>query len=128
MEENAFGTAFDDFVDVFFRKNGFPVDDDFVSFDRYHLAGVFVDEIFHPCFEDTGSQFTTDVPFEVRFRYLHFVCQVEDLEDLSVAFEADGAQKRGDRQFLLPVDVCVHHVVDVRSELDPRTFERDDAG
>src|SRR5699024_942238 len=54
--------------------------------------------------------------------------QVEYLQNLLVAFVADGTQQGGDGQFLLTVDVGIHHVVDVRCELYPRPLERDDAG
>src|SRR5690606_4624733 len=37
-------------------------------------------------------------------------------------------QQRSNREFLLTVDVCVHHVVDVGSKLHPCTFEGDYTG
>ena len=42
--------------------------------------------------------------------------------------EADGTQQRRHGQLLLTVNVGIHHVVDVRGKLNPRTLERDDTG
>ncbi len=54
--------------------------------------------------------------------------EIEELEDLVVGRIAEGAQQRRHREFLLPVDVRVHHVVDIGRELHPRPAERDDPG
>ena len=48
------------------------------------------------------------------------------MQDVAVVFVADGTQKRGYGQLLLTIDVGIHHVVDVGSELNPRSFEGDD--
>ena len=58
----------------------------------------------------------------------HFVCKTENVDDVLIAIETDGTEQGGYRKFLLTVDVGIHHIVDVRSELDPGTFERDDSG
>ena len=45
--------------------------------------------------------------------------EVEDLENILVALKADSPEECGDRQLFLPVNVGVHHVIDVSGELYP---------
>ena len=49
------------------------------------------------------------------------------LQDILVAFVTDRAEKGGHGQLLLPVDVRVHDVVDVRGKFNPATLEWDDS-
>jgi hypothetical protein len=58
----------------------------------------------------------------------HLVGHAEELKDILVRLEADGAQEGSYREFLLPVDIRVHHVIDVRGEFHPRALEGDHAG
>ena len=53
---------------------------------------------------------------------------VEDAQDVLVGLITDGTEQGGHRQFLLPVDISVHHIVDVSGELHPGTLEGDDTG
>ena len=100
---------------------------DVITLDGNHFARILVHEIFDPSREYTGSQLTAYSLFQIGFRHLHLVGKIKNLQDLLVGLVTDGAQQRRNGQFLLTVDVGIHHVVDVRSELDPRTLERDDA-
>ena len=79
MDKDALGARFDNVVDMPFFENGFAVDDDFVSLDRDHLAGIFVYEILDPCFQHTGSQFLPYGLLEVCFGDLDVFGQVEYL-------------------------------------------------
>ena len=107
-------------------KLHFSVDDDVVTLDAHHLARILVDEILHPARQNARGQLAAHGLLQVGLGHLHLVGQIEDLQNLLVGLESDGAQQRGYRQLLLTVDVGVHHVVDVRRELDPRSLERDD--
>ena len=126
MQEDAFGAAVDDSVYVVGFEHRFAVDDDVVTLDGYHFAGVLVNEVFHPGAQYPCGQLAAYGLFKVRTVYFHLVRQVEYLQYLLVVLVADGTQQRRDGELLLAVDVGVHHVVDVRGELDPRPLEGDD--
>ena len=98
------------------------------TLDGNHFAGVLVLEVLGPGLEDLGGEETVGVLPEGGLVGSDLVGQAEDVDDVLVAVVTDGAEKRGHGQFLLPVDVGIHHAVDVRRELDPGSLERDDAG
>ena len=80
---------------------------------------ILIYEILHPSLQNTSGQLTSDKLLQVCFRYLHLFRKVEDFKNISIAFKTNSSQKSSYRQFLFTVDVSVHHIVDVRSELDP---------
>ena len=127
VQQNRLGAAFEDLVHMLLLENRLAVHDHVVSFDGNHLARVLVHEVLDPRREHPRGQLAAHGLLEVGLVDLHLVRQVEDFQDLLVGLVADGAQQRRDGQFLLTVDVRIHHVVDVRSELDPRTLERNDS-
>jgi hypothetical protein len=102
--------------------HGFAVDEHLVTLDAHHLTGVLVHEVLHPALQHAGGELAAHGLLQVGLGHLDLVGQAEDLQDLLVALETDGTQQRGHRQLLLPIDVGVHHPVDVRGELDPRTL------
>ena len=104
------------------------VDDDFVTLDVDNLSGVLVDEVLVPGLENPGCELASDTFLQICLVDLDLFCKVEDVEDILVTLVADGSEQSGDRQFLLAVDVCIHHVVDVGCKLDPASFERNDTG
>ena len=79
MDQDALCARFDDILDVALFEYRFAVDDDFVTFDRNHLAGIFVDEIFHPCLQHTGSKALAHHFFKVGLGDLDLFGQVEYL-------------------------------------------------
>ena len=113
---------------MLFFQFRFTVDKDLCTFNRNHFTGVFIHEVFHPSTDYTGGKACTDIFLQSGLAHLHFLGKVENLKDILVCFKTDCTQERGDRQFLLTVDVRVHHIVDVGSELHPGTLERDDTG
>ena len=114
-------------VNILFPDDGFAVKDDLATVDAYNFARVFVDEVFHPCLEHTGSQLATYHLLQVGLRHLDFFGKIEDLKNVLVGFETNGTEQGRNGEFLLTVDVGIHHVVDVRSKLYPRTLEGYDA-
>ena len=127
VQEDRLGAALDDLVYVFLLEDRFAVHDDVVALDGDHLARILVDEVLNPRREHARRELAPHGLLEVGLRDLHLVRQVEDLENLLVGLVSDGAQQRRDGQLLLAVDVGIHHVVDVRSELYPRPLEGNDA-
>ena len=104
------------------------VDDGERTFDGDHLAGVLVLEILGPRLEDLGGEEAATVLLEGSLVGGDLIGQSEDVDDVLVAVVADGPEEGGHGELLLPVDVGIHHAVDVRRELDPGSLERDDAG
>ena len=84
------------------------------------FAGCFIDHIFAETFPSRTLRQWQAQAFTVstrsKARSSSFVVEIPER-----------AEQRGDREFLLPVDVGVHHRVDIGSKLDPRSAERDDA-
>ena len=127
MQEDRLGAAFEDLLHVLLLEDSLAVYDHVVTLDGNHLARILIHEVLDPGRKDACGKFAADGLLEVGLRDLYFVCQVENLEDLLVGLITDGTQQRSDGQLLFTVDVRIHHVVDVRSELDPRTLERNDS-
>ena len=124
MQKDVLNSRFQNFIYMLLFQYGFTIDNNFVTFDRNHLTGIFINEIFNPCFQDTCSQFTAQHFLQICLVNLHIFCKVENLKNIFVVLEADRTQQSSYRQFLLTVNVCVHHVIDVSSKLNPRTFKR----
>ena len=128
MNQNILNTWFDNQINVFGFDNGFTVNNNLITFNRYNFTGIFVNEVFSPCFQHTGSQFTTDNLFQIGLIHLDVFSQVKNLKNILVILETNSSQQCGDRQFLLTVNVGVHHIVDVCSKLNPWAFERNNTG
>ena len=79
MDQNAFGSRFDDVVYVPLLKNGFAVDDDLVTLDRNHLARVLVHEVLDPRLQHAGSQLLAYGLLQIGFGDLDVFRQVEYL-------------------------------------------------
>ena len=75
-----------------------------------------------------GGEFAAYGLLHVLLRDFYLLRKVEDFKDVLILLKAYGAQQRRHGQLLLTVDISIHHVVDVRGELYPRTLERYDAG
>ena len=126
VQENGLGTAFENIFDVLLGEHGLTIDDNLITLDRNYLTGIFVNEVLDPRAQNTCSQLAADSLLQVGLCYLHLVGQIEDFENLLIGLEADSTEQGGYGQLLLTVDISIHHIVDVGSELDPRTLEGDD--
>ena len=124
MQKNILNSRFQDFIHVHFLQYGFTVDNNLVTFDRNHFTGIFINEIFNPCFQDTCSQFAAQHFLQICLVNLHIFCKVENFKNIFVILETNRTQQSSYRQFLLTVNVCIHHIIDVGSKLNPRTFKR----
>ena len=126
LKENRLHFRFPDLLDGFVIEDLTAFDDGDGTFDGNDLARIFILEVLGPGFEHLGGQFPAFVLFEGGFVGGDLVGQSENVDDVLVGVVTDGAEQGGNGQLLLSVDVGVHHVVDVRRELDPGTLERDD--
>ena len=110
-----------------FRFNhSFTVDNNFITFDRNYFTGIFIYKVLNPCFQNTGSQFTTNNLLQIGFIHLNVFCQIEDFKNILIILKTDSSQQRCNGQFLLTVDVGIHDIVDVRSKFNPGSLEGDD--
>ncbi len=96
-----------------------------MTFDRYYFTSIFINEVFCPCLQNTCSQLSANHLLQISLVYFYFFSQVEDFKDILVIFKAYRSQKSSYRQFLLTVDIRIHHIVDVCCEFDPRALEWD---
>ena len=119
MEEDAFCTAIYNLVYVVGFEYRFAVDDNIVTLDGYHFAGVLINKVFYPCAQYPCCEFSAHSFLEVCSVDLHFVREVEDFQYLLVVFVTDCPEEGGDGELFLTVDIGVHHIIDVRSELYP---------
>ena len=128
MQQNGFSSRFYNCIDMFIFQNSLTIHNDFVTFDRYDFPRIFIHEILHPGLQNTRSQTTANDFFQSRFGNIYFICQVEYLKNILIRLKTDSAQQCRHRQFFLPVDIRIHHIIDVCSELNPRPFERNNSG
>ena len=126
VEQDGFRTGLEDDIDDLRRELFLTLDNDLVTFDGRYLTGVLIDEVLDGRFHDVTREFTPHASLECLTVNLHFLSEVEAVEDVLIGLKTDGAEQGGNRQFLLTVDVSIHDLVDVGCELDPRTAERDD--
>ena len=128
LQEDALLIGFEDGLDGVVVEDLATVDDDLDTLNGGHLAGVLVDEVLELGLQHVVGELATLGRLEIRGVDLDLVGQVEDVDDVLVGVVTDGPEEGGHRQFLLTVDVRIHDVVDVSSELDPGSLERNDAG
>ena len=126
VNEDALCARLEDILDVFLVEHRFAVEDHLVTLDGNHFARVFVHEVLHPALQHACGELAAEHLLQVRLVHLHLFGEVENLEDILVRLEADGAEQCSHGQLLLAVDVGIHHVVDVRGELNPGALEGDD--
>ena len=126
VEQNGFCAGLNDAVEHLLVDLRLTLYNHFVTLDGYHLGGILVHEVFRPSLHHVTCQTATDHLLLGGRSNLHLLSQVEAIKDILVALETYSAKQCGNRQFFLTVDVRIHHVVDVRRKLDPRTAERDD--
>ena len=126
MNEDILNTRFQNQIDMFRFDNRFTIDYDLVTFNRNNFTSIFINEILSPSLQHTSCQLTTDNFLQVGFINLNVFSQIKDFEDVFIIFKAYSSQQCSYRQFLLTIDVSIHHVVNIRSKFYPRTFKRND--
>ena len=128
VEEDGVDAGFKNQVDTLFIKLLLAVDDDLVTLDGNHFAGILVHEVLHPGAEHTGGELAAKGLLQVGLVDLDLLGQVENVNDVLVGLKTNRTQKSGHREFLLTVDVGIHDIVDVSCKLNPGATEGDDTG
>ena len=113
-------------LDMVFFKQRVPIEDHFIPLDGYHFSCILVYKVFQPALQNTRCKFAAHHFLQSGFGNFDLLGQVKDLQYVLVSFVSDGTEQGGERELLLPVDVGVHHIVDVRGKFDPGTLERND--
>ena len=126
MQQNGRNVGLQDHVQVLLFQNRVALQNNFVALNRHHFSGILVHEVFAPRFQHAGRQLAVQHTLQTGLGNFDFLGQAEDLQNVLVALKTDGTEQRRHRQLLLPVDVRVHHVVDVRCKFNPAAFERND--
>ena len=119
LEKNGLYLSFRDSCDGLVVEDFASFDDRNGTLDRNYLTRVLIFEILGPGLEDLGREFPAFILLEGFGCHLDLIGETEDVNDILVSVVADGAEKGCDRELLLAVDVGVHDIVDVCSELDP---------
>ena len=119
MNQDILDTRIDNLIDMFFLNDSLTVDNYLITLDRNNLTGIFINEIFNPSFQYTCSQLAAYYLLKICLIHLNIFCQVKNLKNIFIIFEAYRSQQRCYRQFFLSIDVCVHHIIDVGSKLNP---------
>ena len=119
MEKDRSTARLEDVIDVLLGEHCLALHNHLVTLDRYNLACILVYEVLVPGLQYTCSELATDGSLHVLLVHLHFLSKVEYLKDILILLEAHSTQKSCYGQLLLTVDVSIHHVVDVGSELNP---------
>ena len=127
VQDDCLGTGIRDQFDVLLFQDGLTVEHHLVPLDAHHFTRILIHKVFDPRFQNTCGQASTNGSLQACLGDLHFIREAEDIQDVTVRFEADSTQQRGYGQLFLSVDVRVHHAVDVSSEFNPRTLKRNDA-
>ena len=113
---------------MFGFQHGLAVDNNLITFYGNHFPCIFIYKVFHPRLQHTGGQLSSDSLFQAGLVDLYFFRQIENFQNILVAFKTNRPQQRRNRQFLFTVDVRIHHVVDVGCKFNPRTTERNYSG
>ena len=97
-----------------------------VTVNGYHLAGILINEVFCPCFQNPCCQFTANGFFNGFFVRLNFFGEAEQIQNVFIVTVTDCTQQSGYGKFLFTVNVCIHHRVHIGCKFYPGSFERDD--
>ncbi|CAI8266327.1 MAG: Uncharacterised protein [Flavobacteriia bacterium] len=119
VQQNGRYIRIQDFLYVVLLEHCIPIQDHLISLNGYNLSGILIHKILQPALQDTSCQFPAHHLFESGLGNFDLLGQIEYLKDVLVPFVSDGAQQGGQREFLLSIDVGVHHIVDVRRKFDP---------
>ena len=119
MNENRLCTTLKDLHHIGLSNLRLTFQDNLITLDRNNLTGILINEVLVPALQYTGSQLRADNLLQSLLVNLHFLSKIKNLQDVLICLKADSSQQSGYRQLLLTVDVGIHHVVDIRSELNP---------
>ena len=128
LQDDRSHRCFQDCFNVVFVQNGITFQNDLIPFDGHHFTRILIHKVFGPAAQYTGSQFAANAFFERLTGSSYFIGQVKDIQDSFVGIVTDGTQQGSNREFLFPVDVRIHHCVDVGSKFHPGAFERNNPG
>ena len=119
MNKDSLSTTLKDLHHIFLGNLCLALHDNLITLDRNHLTRILIHEVFVPALQHTGCQLRTNNLLQGFLVNLNLFGKIENLQDIFISLETDGSQQGGYGQLLLTIDVGIHHVVDIRSELNP---------
>ena len=119
MNEDCLGTALQNLHHIILSNLRLALHDYLITLDGYHLTSILIYEVLVPALQYAGSQLTAYDGLQRLLVHLHLLGEVENLQDVLISLEADGTQQGCYGQLLLTVDIRVHHIINISSELDP---------
>ena len=89
MNKNILNARFDDFINVLSLQYGFTVNDNLITFNRNYLSSIFIYKIFHPCFQNTSGEFTSDTFFQIGLINLYLFSQIENFKNIFIILKTN---------------------------------------
>ena len=126
VQDDGLRTGLHDELDVLLFQHRIAVEHQLVPLDAHHFTGVLIHEVLDPRLQHTGCEAASQHALHTGLGDLDLFGQVENAQNVPVGLISDGTKQRGDRKLLLPVDVRIHHAVDVGRKFNPAALERDD--
>ncbi len=127
VEEDSLYTSFHNLINVLIFDNGLAVENDLVSFERYNFCGIFVNKVLNPSLQHSCGKASSNDLLQSGLGNLYFVCQIKDFKNILIVFETNSPQQSCYRQFLLSVDISIHHCINIGSKFYPSALERDNS-
>ena len=93
--------------------------DNLITLNRYYLTCVLIRELLVPALKHTCSKTLSNILLKVGFVYLNLVGEFKYLKYIPVSLKTNSTQKSCNRQLLLTVDICIHHIVNVGCKFNP---------
>ena len=128
MNENGLSTALEDFIHIVLGNLGLTLQNHLVTLDGNNLTSILIDKVFIPALQHTGCQLGTDNLLQSTLVDFDLLGKIEYLQDVLIGLETDSTQQGCNGQLLLTINVRIHNIINVSSELNPRTLERNDTG
>ena len=119
VQQNGLHARLQDGIDVLGIDDSVALNDHLITLNRDDLTSTLVDKVLIPRVQHTGSHAASDALLEIGLVHFDFFSQTKDLDDVVVGLHADGTQQRGHGQFLLAIDVGIHHVINIGGKLNP---------
>ena len=128
VQQNGLRVGFQNTLHQFGCQFFFALDDNLVTLNGNNLTSILIHEVFRPRVKYITGKRPADSSFKVLTSALNLFCQTETIQNILIRLVTNGTQQRRYGQFLLTVDISIHHIVDVGGKLYPRTAERYDTG
>ena len=119
MKKNCRSTTIENLSDVIFCEFCLTIHDNLITLDRYNLTSILIYEVLIPALQYTSSKLATYGSLHVLLVNLYFLSKVENLQNILILLIAHSTEKSCYWQLLLTIDISIHDIVNISSELNP---------